>query len=142
MLASQATHAFAFRTHDDDRRASQVLLIQLDLGLARCTDNPQAALLKFFQRAGQIGHGHQRNHFRSAAGDFSHSRRQGCRLVLGHDDSQCAGRIGSTQASAQVMRISHAIKHQQQWRASLRSSSSSSIASPQTWLGLTSATTP
>lgn len=117
MLASQATHAFAFRTHDDDRRASQVLLIQLDLGLARCTDNPQAALLKFFQRAGQIGHGHQRNHFRSAAGDFSHSRRQGCRLVLGHDDSQCAGRIGSTQASAQVMRISHAIKHQQQWRA-------------------------
>ncbi len=37
--------------------------------------------------------------------------------MLGHDNSQRTGRIGSAQASAQIMRIGHAVEHEQQWRA-------------------------
>ncbi|MNE65844.1 hypothetical protein D3C80_1613610 [compost metagenome] len=93
------------------------MLIQLLLGLTRSTDNPQATLLEFFQCARKVSHGHQRDHFGSAAGHFPHRRGQGCRLVLGHDHRQRTRRIGGAQAGAEVVRVSDTVEHQDQRRA-------------------------
>jgi hypothetical protein len=84
-----------------------------------------AALLQLVQRARQVGH-HQVGHgLGRAAGHLGHGGVDAHGVVLGCDDRMRTGAVGHAQAGAQVVRVGHAVEHQQQRR--LRATASSSV---------------
>ena len=117
MLAGEPPHALALRAKHPRQRAAQLGVIELRGSSLVGTDYPDAEFLEFAQGARKIGYRDIGHGLGGAARDFRHHRRDAHRPVLGRDYRMHAKCIGNAQARAEVVRVLHAIEHQQQRRA-------------------------
>ena len=115
-LARQPAQPRPFGAQHPGERPRQVGVEQVFGAAGLGAGQPHAAILELAQRPGKIGDGDDRHRVRRARGRLGDRRIDADRAVLGHDHRVRAERVGAAQARAQVVRIGHAVEHQQQRR--------------------------
>ena len=116
MFARQAAHAFAFVAHHPCRAVGQVAVIEVGIAAHVGADDPDAVFFQLAQGSGEVGYGDVGDGFRRAAGDFADGGVQSRAFVFRRDDGVYAHCVGGTQARTEVVRVSDAVKYQQQRR--------------------------
>ena len=114
MLLHLFVQPLAF-TAQDDRGGQGIrdLVIGFRAALVQPVD-PVAPLFQIFEGAIDVGDARHRQVLDRARRGFCRHVRQAGRAALGDDDAACAGRVRGADHRAEVVRVLHAIEHDQQ----------------------------
>ena len=77
-------------------------------------DSPDIAFFQLVQRARDVGDARDRQMLRGPGGSFDHGARQPDGAAFGNDDAVGAGAVGGANQRAQVVRVFHAVEHDQE----------------------------
>ena len=113
-LARELAHALALGAQNERHRAGQVHVVNRLFSVVAGAYAPDVALLQLVQRARQVRHHEIRHGFGRAAGDLGDRGVDAGGMVLGRDHGLRASAVGHPQAGAQIVRVGHAVEHQQQ----------------------------
>ena len=141
-LAGQLAQPRPLGAQHQHHPALQVHLVGQLRAVGVGADHPQARFLQQLQRAREIGHRDDRRRFGRARRHLAGSGIELRGAILRHDHGERAASIGGAQAGAEVVRILHAIEHEQHRILSPFSSAVSRSSSVHGGSGSTSAMTP
>ena len=113
-LAGQAPQAAPLAAEHQRQRTAQISFVQRRLPLAREAHAPDPGLGEPSERAREVGHLDERHVLGGARRNLPRSRTETGGPIARCDDGVDPGGVGRTQAGAQVVRIGHAVEHQQQ----------------------------
>ena len=92
--------------------AGQVGLEDRLFAVLRGAPDPEPSLFHVAQAPREVRHLRERNGLGRTGRDLAHDRRQARRAIARRDDGRRPGGVGGAQASAEVVRIGHAVEHQ------------------------------
>ena len=114
VLTGQASHAGAFRAHDDADGAFEVDLVDGLRNFIGCANEPDAEFFELVHGTCQVGDTHDGDILCATTGDAMHGLGDGSGLVFRDDDGTDTGRVSGAQTGTEIVRVLNAVEDEHQ----------------------------